>query len=137
KDTPEDGGTYAFTPVENMKLTKQEQILIAGHARYSSKRRYSFKVDASKTGNFTRFINHSDEPNVEARTVYIPKNTYRLAPSCVEVLYVAKKTILPGEQLLVSYEAEGNHYWIDTKIKPIPMTPTTYQLNSKLKVQKS
>ena len=137
KDTPEEGGTYAFTPVENMRLTKEEQLLIAKHRRYSKLRRYSFKVDASKKGNFTRFINHSDKPNVEARTVYVPKNSYRLAPSCVEVLYVAKKTILPGQQLLVSYEAGENCYWIHARFKPIPMTPTTYQLNAKLKVQKS
>jgi hypothetical protein len=135
KNDPEEGGAYAFTPVENMVLTKEEQIRFT--KKYRPRCRYSFKVDALKKGNFTRFINHSEKPNVEARTVYIPRNSLGLAPFPAEVLYIAKKTIRPGEQLLVCYEEGENCYWIDPKIKPFSMTSKTFLLDSKLRIRKS
>ena len=41
-----------------------------------------------------------------------------LAPAAIEVIYCVKKTIRPGEQLLVSYEDGENSYWKAFGIKP-------------------
>lgn len=59
-----------------------------------------FYVDAIKSCNFTRFINHSYKPNVTPLAIYTPEG-YRM-------LYVACEDIAKDEQLLVNY---GNGYW--------------------------
>lgn len=119
-------GSYAFTPVERIHLNKVEQALFDAKRRYSPKRLYFLKVDARKSGNFTRFINHSETPNIVAYTLSIPSNEYGVEPSPVEILYFAKKLIRPGEQLLVSYEDGEKSYWLEGK--PLPMTPSTFRL---------
>ena len=63
-------------------------------------------IDATRWGNSARFINHSEKPNVNAELLRIPSNSYDLTPSLLEIVYVANKTIQPGEQLLVCYEDE-------------------------------
>jgi hypothetical protein len=83
-------------------------------------------LDAHKVGNFTRFINHSAKPNVEAHFLRIPKNSLGIAPSLFEIVYIASKTIRPGEQLLVCYEGDDNSYWGALRIKPFAMTPRTF-----------
>lgn len=120
-------GSYAFTPVEDMLLSKKEQHFFDSKQRYHPRRLYSLLVDAQKKGNFTRFINHSERPNVVAYHCAIPSNSYDLAPAPIEVIYFAKKTIRPGEQLLVSYEGEGKSYWGVSKIKPFPLLPGTFK----------
>ena len=129
-------GSYAFTPIENIVLKKGEHPLFDKMRKYHPRRLYSMFVDAKKTGNFTRFINHSDKPNVSAHLYTIPSNSFGLLPSPIEVVYFAKKTIRPGEQLLVCYEDEEKAYWGSLKIKPFPMTPKTFQLTSSLKLVK-
>lgn len=128
---------YAFAPISDMKLTKEEQRRFDRSNGFHPKRLYSLDVDAEKNGNFIRFINHSAKPNVVAHLFRIPKNTLGLIPSPIEVLYLAKKTIRPGEQLLVSYEGDGDSYWKNLKIRPIPITPQTFQLSSDSKVIES
>ena len=59
-------------------------------------------LDAFDAGNFTRFINHSYNPNLEAR--YIKTNDNFPA----HLIYIARKPIKKGEQLLINY---GAHYW--------------------------
>lgn len=59
-----------------------------------------FYVDAIKSCNFTRFINHSYTPNVMPLPLYTPEG-YRM-------LYVACEDIAKDEQLLVNY---GQGYW--------------------------
>lgn len=129
-----DDSIYAFAPLLDILCTKKEQLLLDSKCRFHPRRLYSLHVDAVKKGNFTRFINHSDKPNVVAELFKIPSNSFGLAPSPLEVIYLAKKTIHPGEQLLVCYEDEENSYWGALKIKPIPITPKTFRLNSSLKV---
>lgn len=136
QNLPDDGG-YAFSLVEDMHLTKKEQQDLDKSATYHPKRLYSAKLDAFKKGNFTRFINHSDKPNVEAQMLSIPKNSSKLASSPCEIVYFVKKRIYPGEQLLVCYEAGGKTYWKPSKIKPFLMTPKTLQLDHHLKVKES
>jgi len=129
-----DDGSYAFTPIEDICLKKEEQALFDKKRKYHPRRLYSLKVDARKKGNFTRFINHSEKPNVVAHLFAIPANVYGLKPASIEVVYIAKKNIYPGEQLLVCYEDGEKSYWGVSKIKPFYMTPKTFQLSSSLKI---
>ncbi|MGE5196811.1 MAG: SET domain-containing protein-lysine N-methyltransferase [Anaerolineae bacterium] len=130
-----DNSLYAFAILTDILLTKEEQRLLDSKRRYHPRRLYLLNLDALKKGNFTRFINHSEKPNVIALLYKTPKNPYGLVPSAVEVIYLVKKTIHPGEQLLVSYEEEEKSYWDVLKIRPIPITPQTFTLSSSLKVQ--
>ncbi len=130
ENEPDDTG-YAFAPIASFNLTKPEQALFDPKNRYHPRRLYSMKLDALKKGNFTRFINHSEKPNVEACAFSIPKNNpYGLFPTPVEIIYIAKKTIRPGEQLLICYEEEADSYWGALDIEPFPMTPKTFQLSA-------
>lgn len=125
---------YAFEPLDHIHLTKEEQAHFDPARPYHPRRLYSMLVDALKEGNFARFINHSEKPNLIAEFFRIPKNRFGLEPSPIEVVYVTGKKILPGEQLLVSYEGDDHSYWSGLKIKPIPITPQTFRVDDSLKV---
>jgi SET domain-containing protein len=123
-----DDDAYAFDALDNMHLTKEEQKLFDKKNRYHPRRLYALKIDGFKKGNFTRFVNHSEKPNVVADALTIPKNHFNLSPMPIEIVYIAKKTIRPGEQLLVCYEDEEKSYWSALNIKPFPMTPQTFKI---------
>lgn len=127
---------YTFAPLEEISLTKKEQAFFDKKAKYHPNRYYSLQINAKKNGNFTRFINHSNKPNVSACMLCVPKNRYGLSPASLEVIYMAKRNIYPGEQLLVCYEDEEETYWGVFKIKPFPMTSKTFTLSPALKVIK-
>ena len=58
------------------------------------------RVNARVKGNMMRFVNHADDPNCEY--LHLPfENRWR-------TIYVAKKSILPNEELSVDY---GISYW--------------------------
>lgn len=133
QDEP-DEATYAFAPMSEMHLTKDEQKIFDQKRKYHPRRRYALKLDGEKKGNFTRYINHSSTPNVEASLLSIKKAAGSLLPMPLEIVYFAKKRILPGEQLLVSYEGEDNSYWTDPDFQPFPMTPKTFQIDKDLKL---
>ncbi len=126
--------SYIFALITDLHLTKEEQRKWDPTRRYHPRRLYSIDLDAEKIGNFTRFINHSEKPNVEAQFIKIPPNSAGVTPSPFELIYVAKKTIRPGEQLLVCYEGDGKSYWNSLNIKPFPMTPKTFQLNDSFEI---
>lgn len=125
-----EGSDYAFSLLSDLKLTREEQKQFDPDRSFHPGRLYSIDLDADKKGNFTRFINHSAKPNVEARLVRVAKG----AP--FEIIYFAKKKILPGEQLLVCYEGEDKSYWGALNIKPFPMDPQTFRLSKSLKIYK-
>lgn len=125
-----DDSDYAFSLISDLLLTKKEQRALDPKSKYHPRRLYSIDLDARNEGNFTRFINHSDKPNVEAELLRIPGKS---SPH-FEIVYIAKKIIRPGEQLLVSYEGDDKTYWGALKIAPFPMTPKTFQLNSSLNI---
>lgn len=129
-----DDSDYMFSIVGDFRLTKKEHLLFDPKRKYHPRRIYSVDLDAHKKGNFTRFINHSEKPNVDAQLLRIPSNSLGLRPSRFEIVYVANKTIQPGEQILVCYEGEDKTYWGALKIKPFPMTPKTYRIDSSLKI---
>lgn len=124
-----DDALYAFEPLSDVHLLKEEQLRWDPKRVYRSKRAYSVQVDAGRQGNFTRFINHSEEPNVRAELITIPKKQKGLAPSALEVLYMACRVIRPGEQLLVSYEGDDDSYWSALGIKPMPVVASTFSLH--------
>ena len=130
ENEPDDTG-YAFAPIASFNLNKLEQAEFDSKNRFHPRRLYSMKLDALKKGNFTRFINHSENPNVQACAYSIPENNpYGLSPTPVEIIYISKKTIHPGEQLLICYEEEEDSYWGALDIEPYPMNPKTFQLTA-------
>lgn len=132
-----DDAAYAFDLVDIVYLTKEEQEIFDKNGPYSARRQYVAKLDALKQGNFTRFVNHSDNPNVMAVSLRIPKNRLGLREMPSEVIYIAKKRINPCEQLLSCYEDEEKGYWGVFKIVPFPMTPKTFQIDSRLRLVRS
>lgn len=70
--------------------------------RYTSWKmgRQSFVIDAKNMGNFTRFINHSDQPNTSLICTY-----WRGAP---RLILVSLKEISEGSQLTLDY---GKTFW--------------------------
>jgi hypothetical protein len=128
ENAPDDTG-YAFSPISRFHLTKEEQAYFDPKARYHARRLYSLKLDALNKGNFTRFINHSIKPNVAACTFSTANgDRHGLEPMPIEIVYIAKKTIHPGEQLLICYEEEEGSYWGALGIKAYPMDPKTFQI---------
>ncbi len=120
---------YAFSSLNDLRINKEEHELLNSKQRFHPRRLYWVSLDAEKRGNFTRFINHSSKPNVDAHLLRIPKNSHGLHPSPAEIIYIANRTIHPGEQLLVCYEDEDKSYWGALKIKPFPMTPKTFTID--------
>ncbi len=59
-----------------------------------------YSLDASRCGNEACLVNHSDDPNLKMKFVY--------QGGAWHVVYVARRHIRQGEQLLVSY---GSSYW--------------------------
>ncbi|MFY7842808.1 MAG: SET domain-containing protein-lysine N-methyltransferase [Rhabdochlamydiaceae bacterium] len=121
--------SYTFHLLEEIVLTKKEQYLLGGEISYDPQKRYTLKVNAEKKGNFTRFINHSEKPNVMAYLTRIKKNVYGLEPSLIEIVFVARKRIHPGCQLLIDY---GQNYWARLGVDPFPLLENTYRLDSNL-----
>ena len=128
----DEGGSYVFSPLDKILLTREEQKKYDRKNQYHPKRYYYLKIDASKKGNFTRYINHSEQPNVVACLSHI-KDNYGKETVC-EVIYMCKNKILPGEQLLVSYEDGEESYWKAMGFSPKLVLPDTFKLNSKLEL---
>lgn len=80
------------------------------------KRRKKIKycIDALTEGNFARFINHTIRKYQNVGVVIVPRN------NLWHVIYVAKKSIKKGQQLLTYY---GTDYWRDRQIVPTPIEP--------------
>ncbi len=57
-------------------------------------------IDSEREGNFTRFINHSDYPNLESVAVF--KDGF------FHIIFRAVQDILPGQELAYDY---GDVYW--------------------------
>lgn len=62
----------------------------------------SCHLNAMHYGNEARFANHSDDPNLETKFVF--------QGGAWHIIYVAKKKIPRGKQLLINY---GSGYWRD------------------------
>jgi hypothetical protein len=60
----------------------------------------SYVIDAKDKGNFTRFINHSYEPNLISKSV--------IFEGVGRIFFCTNRIISPGEQLTYDY---GPYYW--------------------------
>ncbi len=130
-----DESDYIFELIGKFPLSWKEQVLFSKQLPYHSRRHYSINLDALEEGNFTRFINHSEKPNIVAHLMRTPPNELGVPPSPLQVVYSAEKKILPGEQLLVCYEDGEKSYWAPLAIKPVPVDPSqTFQLDRSLKI---
>lgn len=65
----------------------------------------NYVIDATQ-GNFTRFINHSYEPNL--------KPVYAFFDGFYHLIFISLREIQKGEQLCYDY---GRHYWV---IRSVP-----------------
>lgn len=70
-------------------------------------------IDAEKSGNFTRFINHSYMPNVCSHSIY-NKND-----GLWHVMMRANKDICQDAQLLINYDVG---YWNTRNIQPVDLS---------------
>lgn len=125
---------FTFSPLTDVKLTKNEQKMFDPESVFRPNRLYCLDIEALHEGNYIRFVNHSYKPNVAAHIYSVKKNSLGVKEAVLEVWYMACKTIKPGEQLLVNYEGDDGSYWENLGIKPIEITPQTYTLDSKLRL---
>ncbi len=86
------------------KLLKDKEYCLRYNV-WEGKKNYC--IDAERKGNFTRFINHSDKPNLGLQSVY-----WRGIP---RMIFVALKEIPAGKQLTFDYGAE---FWKDFRHPP-------------------
>jgi hypothetical protein len=128
----ESGGSYVFSPLSDLHLTKEEQKKYDSKRKFHPSRLYYLRIDAEKEGNYTRYINHSSDPNIEAQLTHVKGDG--LKESFFEIIYLVKKTIHPQEQLLVSYEDGEDCYWKAMGIQPFSIFPTTFMINQNLEV---
>jgi len=94
-------GEYAGVIKERKKKElkgKEHAVRFAGWDMGRSK----YIVDAEKMGNFTRFINHSESPNLSLQSVYWK--------GILRMIFVATQNISEGAQLTFDY---GTFFWKD------------------------
>lgn len=99
---------------DNLYLWDYPTILYENTAT-GRRKKITFCVNAEKTGNVARFINHSLRKYQNVGIELIPFN------NLWHVVYLAKKDIKNGEQLLTYY---GKQYWKDRNIVPFTILPT-------------
>lgn len=99
---------------DNLYLWDYPTVIYETEAGKKRRKKIRFCVNAEKVGNYARFINHSlrKYQNVGIQIVAHKKFWH--------VLYVAKRDIKKGEQLLTYY---GLQYWKDRNIVPLTITP--------------
>ncbi len=96
-------GEYTGQLVEAKKRALKSKFHYIRYAIWEMGGR-KYVLDAEKMGNFTRFINHSAQPNLGLQSVY-----WRGIP---RMIFVALKEIHEGEQLTFDYGAvfwKGHH----------------------------
>jgi len=111
---------YSFTLLDTISLTtKQKQLSVSDSSLCEQCDEYSAKVNASKIGNFLRYVNHSKKPNVVTQL-------FMLENGNIEVVYlVGKDGIKPGEECLIDYEGP---YWKKKGFIPLSVQPGSYRL---------
>lgn len=104
------------TPFDEDNLYLWDYPTVMYETKPNKKRRTKiiFCVNAEKAGNMARFINHSLRKYQNVGIEIIPRKGYW------HVVYIAKKDIKKGQQLLTYY---GLSYWRDRKIVPAVIHP--------------
>jgi len=97
-------GEYSGILKKRKKKLLKNNFYCMRYAFYENDFRYV--IDASLSGNHTRFMNHSNNPNVTIKSAVV-KNILR-------IIFIAIKPIKKDEQLVCHY---GDAYWEDLKAK--------------------
>ncbi|MBN4066575.1 SET domain-containing protein-lysine N-methyltransferase [Simkania negevensis] len=92
--------------VRRWRWLKAEENNYRFRYQISEYKRPHFFVDAEQSGNYARFINHSEMPNIEAVTI-----TYG---PVARIIFRSLQYIAPDEQIVLNY---GKSYW---KRRPSP-----------------
>lgn len=93
--------------VKKKKLFQRQNLYTMRYPTlYLNKKEYI--IDSESFGNFTRFINHSNNPNLELESIFISPFT--------RMIFTAKRNIEKGEQLTFDY---GKVYWKKKVFKEI------------------
>ncbi len=102
--------TYVGEYTGIIQERKPKQLIDKHHClRYTIwEGKKNFAIDAEEKGNFTRFINHSDKPNLGLQSVY-----WRGIP---RMIFIALKEIRENGQLTFDY---GPLFWKHSTEKPI------------------
>lgn len=92
------------------KLLKQG-FIASPLKKFDPEQEFEIMLDAEKEGNWTRFINHSDNANcwVELRKIQVSKDEYIVLP-----VIISKRIILPNKQITTDY---GREYWKNCDIE--------------------
>lgn len=100
---------------DNLYLWDYPTIIYKNVPGKKRRKKIKFCVNAEKVGNFARFINHSLRKYQNVGIQIVPHNNKW------HVIYVARRDIKKGEQLLTYY---GLEYWRDRKIIPEVIVPS-------------
>lgn len=99
-------GEYTGCIQQRKPLELQDKVYCVRYSVWNMTRK-NFTVDAEKRGNFTRFINHSANPNLGLQSVY-----WKGVP---RMIFIALREILPGTQLTFDY---GSYFWKESPQAP-------------------
>ncbi len=77
----------------------------------SSEERTPYNIDAESQGGVSRFINHSEAPNLRSALATVD--------GVCHVIFIVDKPIAKGEQLFYDY---GSDYWAQRKVSYTQMT---------------
>ena len=91
-------GEYAGLVKKRQRFRDRHNNFVFGYVIGLSETPYV--IDAREKGNFTRFINHSYEPNLLSR--------WFIHDGFCHIIFFTKRSILAGEQLTYDY---GPYYW--------------------------
>lgn len=99
---------------DNLYLWDYPTIIYQTVPGKKRRKKIKFCIDAQHAGNVARFINHTNRTYQNVGVQIVPAGNFW------HVLYVAKKNIAKGQQLLTHY---GIEYWRDRQIVPQPIKP--------------
>ena len=99
-------GEYTGVVQERKKKHLEDKVYCVHYTVWGMERR-NFVIDAEEMGNFTRFINHSESPNLSLQSVY-----WRGLP---RMIFIALKEIEEGAQLTFDY---GEIFWKNCQQPP-------------------
>lgn len=111
--------SYAFTVLSDLELAPWERDAVEGGDVFGTNR-FCLEVEASRSGNFTRYLNHAGAEDANVRHRYI-----LMEDGTIQIGLWTKKAVAPGEQLMLDYEID---FWITQAVFPEAVNPRTHRL---------
>ncbi len=100
--------------IDNAYLWDYPTVIMEDVPGKKRRKKHKFCIDAGASGNYARFINHTQRIYQNVTTQILPSQ------GLWHVAYIAQKDIDKGQQLLTHY---GIGYWRDRQIVPRPLKP--------------